>query len=363
MKRKDIVKALDALDWAVSNKPIVEEMGCYRIKGKTLRTSDGSLLVQVELEEDTGLDCTVPAAGLKKLLKDLKHDDVTLKIDKGKLTVMADRVRGRFALAAQADNEENLLDKLTFDADDWKPATAAFKAAVKTCRFAASRDTSKGVYCGVILKGPNALATDRIRIAGFKAKEELSAEAVVLPAEAAALLDRRAEEIEEWSISNNTVYFRGKGITWGSRIPAGEYTNKVWGYVDKASELSDKVEFPEAITDILQRHLDQQSEVMDLDRAVTIAISDKELNVSSTDGVRYEMEETADLAGSATGEIKFEIHPQCLLDILSTTSTMLYDASSSEDKKGKTQLKTPFVAFIADTPEGEFRYLTTIEGK
>jgi len=364
VKRKDFVKALDALDWAVSSKPIVEEMGCYRIRGKNLRASDGALLVQVELSEDTGLDCTVPASGFKKLLKDLKQDDVTLKIDKGKLAVVVDRVRGRFALATSSDKNKNLLDDLSFDAETWQPATAQLKAAVKMCRFAASKDVSKGVYCGVILKDGNAaLATDKLRIGWFRAKTDISAESVVLPAAATALLDKRAAEIEEWAVSNGTIYFRGKGVTWGSRIPAGDYTSKVWEYVKMVDDLKDKVELPASMLDMLRRHLDQQSEVLEMDRAVTLAFSGKELKVASTDGVRYEMEETAELAEAVAAEFAFEIKPQCLIDILATTSTMLYDATSSKDGDGNTQLKTPFVAFRALTAEGEHRYLTTIEGK
>jgi DNA polymerase III sliding clamp (beta) subunit (PCNA family) len=343
----------------VSSKPIVEEMGCYRINGKTLRASDGALLVQVELVEDTELNCTVPAAGLKTLLKDLKCDDVSLKLDGGKLTVVADKVRGRFTLASGP----GVLDDLKFGAAAWRPATPAFKTAVRMCRFAASRDASKGVYCGVILKGDSALATDKIRIAMFKTKEDLSSEPIILPAEAAALLDKRAVDIDQWAAEGGTVYFRGKGVTWGSRMSAGEYTSKVWAYVEKSAELLDKVDLPKTMTEMLQRHLDQQSSAMDMDRAVTVAISGKELKIASTDGVRYEMEETAEIAEAASGGLKFEIHPQCLIDILSTTGVMKYDSLSTTTADGKVQLRTPFVAFQATLPEGDYSYLTTIEGK
>jgi len=372
MKRKTLLDALDALDWAVAAKPIVEEMRCYRIYGKTLRTTDGALLVQAELAESTGLDCTVPAAGFKALLKDLPDEEVILKIDGNKLAVVTDRVRGRFALATSP----GVLDDLSFDADTWRPATAALKEGVKRCRFAASGDAAAGVYSGVLVDGDSVLATDRVRIARFKVKAgkkrrkpaggdlpkavPLSPEPVVLPAELAAVLDRRSTDIEEWAVVGGTAYLRGGGVTWGAQLLQGKFTEKAAWYVGESDKMKERLELPVSIGDAIHRHLDQQGEVMDLDREVELEVDGSSMTVRSTDGVRYELEETMALPTEA-GNFKFAVHPQCLLDTLATTHTMRYDSTTVKNDKGEPCPVFPFVAFVHEGDLGEFRYLATVE--
>ena len=358
MKRKILLDALDALDWATAAKPVVEEMGCYRINGNTLRATDGALLVQAELAETTGLDCTVPASGLKALLKDLKDDDVVLKIDGNKLAVATDRVRGRFALATGP----GVLDDLSFDADGWRPATPALKEAVRRCRFAASGDAAAGVYSGVLVAGDCVIATDRVRIARFRAKAEMSPEPVVLPAELAEVLDRRAGEIEEWAVAGGTAYLRGGGVTWGARLLQGKFTDKAAWYADEADKMAERLELPADTDAVVRRHLDQQGEVMDLDREVELEVDGAGMTVRSTDGVRYELEETVGLAADA-GKFCFSAHPQCLLDTLATTRVMRYDPSIVKNEKGEACPVFPFVAFVQAGDLGEFRYLATVEIK
>ena len=353
MNRKKLTDALAALDWAVSTKPIVEEMGCYRINGKNLRASDGALLAQVVLDEDTGLDCTVPAAGIGKFLKDLKADAVDFKLEQGKLTVTAGKVRGSFALAAGP----GVLDDLKFDVTEWTPATPALKDAIRRARFTSSTDATKGVYTGVLVKGDSNIATDKIRIASFKAKAgELSSGPVIFPAPAAELLDKRAADVDAWAAVGGMIYLRGKGITWGCQAPVGDFTDKVWTYVTMAEEkLTASVDLPEGLAAALRRHLDQQGNVMELDREVTLTIAGKSVTLSSTDGSRYEIVEELDLAEAAARDVKFAIHPQCLLDILTTTRKMRYGGDAAGG--------VPFVAFVAEVEHGTFRYLTTVEVK
>jgi len=361
MKRKTLLDALSALDWAVAAKPVVEEMGCYRINGNTLRTTDGALLVQAELAESTGLDCTVPAPGLKALLKDLPDEDVVLRIDGNKLTVVTDRVRGRFALATGP----GVLDNLSFDADEWRPATPALKEAGRRCRFAASGDAASGVYGGVLVAEDYTIATDRVRIARFRAKPPaapLSPEPVILPAELAEVLDRQAATIEEWAVVGGTAYLRGGGVTWGARLLQGKFTEKAAWYIGESDKMQQRLELPPDTDAVVWRHLDQQGEVMDLDREVELEVKGKEMTIRSTDGVRYELEETVALPVEA-GSFRFTVHPQCLLDILATTHTMRYDPSTVKNDKGEDCPVFPFVAFVHEGDLGEFRYLATVEVK
>ena len=47
MNRKQIVIALEALFPSVSSKPILEDMGCFRIVDNVLRTADGITQTEV----------------------------------------------------------------------------------------------------------------------------------------------------------------------------------------------------------------------------------------------------------------------------------------------------------------------------
>ena len=344
MKRKDLLDAFDALNTAVSAKPIVEEMGCYRVDGKTLRASDGQSLVQAELPETTGLDLTVPAGNFYKLLKGLSAEDVSLELKDGKLVVCTDRAVARFPLASGP----GVLDELDFGVEEWKPCPDALKLGVRSCRHSVSGNASRGVYCGVLVKDDSVLASDGIQISRFLAKEEMFPGSLVLPAGAAALLDRNHRDVDAWAVKNGTVYWRTGRAVYGAKLMEGAYTEKVWGFLERSSELGMKVALPADLVDILRVHNDQQADIPEQDRSVTVEIKGGELAVRSSDGVRYNLEMTAALA-EAVGDMSFIVHPQCLLGILGTTREMLCGPDHN------------FVAFVDDGDLGEHRFLTTVQ--
>ena len=346
MNRAKLLKALEALNTAVAGKPILAEQGCYRIKGKTLRASDGVSLVQAELDEDTGLDCTVPASHLYKLIKGLGNPDVMLTVtEDNKLAVKTDKVRGRYALEAGP----GMLDDLDFAVDTWADCPDGLKSGVAKCRFAASKDSSRQVYCGVLVKGDSVLASDGIRIACLKAKVQLSEQPVILSADAAALLDRKATEIKQWGVKGGSVYFKADGVIYGCRNVVGNYTDKVWAFLTKSDTLDKRLTFPAIARDVIVRHMDQMTEVLEMDREVEVKVDGKTMIVHSTDGVRYDLEEELELATPLDVPVQLKAHPACLADILTTTKEMRYADG------------VIFVAFVTETAAGEFRYLTTVE--
>src|SRR5574343_724070 len=140
MKRTVLIEALQKLYPAVSGKPLQEELGDFRIAGNVLRSADGQTMVQVTLPDTLGIDCRVAAAPLYKLLQSAKAEDVELTLDGTDLHVKCGRVKAKYASHLTG----GILDTLPFKVEAWAAVPEGLLAGLGKCRFACSKDASRG---------------------------------------------------------------------------------------------------------------------------------------------------------------------------------------------------------------------------
>ena len=335
MKRTELMDALDKLYPAVAGRPMVEEMGDFRIAGDTLTACDGATMVRTRMPETTGIDCRIPAEAFRKLISSMKTDEVELSLDGDSLVVNNKTIRGKYKISTEA----GLFDNLDFDVPAWKPLSDEFLKGLRLCRFAVSKDTSRGVLCGIHVAGTDMITSDGFRIAKYECGS-LSDEPITISVAVAAQIEKH--KVTEYAVKGDTIYFRcGDTIIAGKLIvgmypPAGKF-------LDEAKGLKSVVEFPEGIRETLARHSDQQGDMPITDKEVTVKFADKRLTVTSTDGVAYELAEELGVEGDA--ELSFKIHPDNLADILGRTRQMNFDQTNK------------FVTF----KDEKFVYLATIE--
>jgi len=340
MKRTELLKALDRLYPAVAGSPITPEMADFRVKADTLRSTDGQMMVQVKLAESTGLDCRIPAKQFYKLLSSLKTEDIELRAEDGRLRIGNKNLKGLYQVA----DEGGLLDNLDFDVEKWTELPEGFLKGIKLCKFAVSRDVSRGPLCGIHIRGDAFTASDGFRIANFRCGSEMSTGPIVIPVDVAAQLERYGEDVNGWAVKKDVVYFRiGEDTIIAGKLLVGDYPDAAQ-FIEDSAKLKDSMVFPEETTNTLRRHLDQQNDIQVLDKEVTISVDGNILTVSSTDGVRYELEETLELE-DAVKPMSFKIHPGALMGILERTRRMWFDDSSR------------FVVFRDEN----FTYLTVID--
>ncbi|KKN89661.1 hypothetical protein LCGC14_0235070 [marine sediment metagenome] len=348
MKRTKLIEAMEKLYPAVATNPIQEEMGDFRVSGNTLRAADGLIMVQVKMDEDTGLDCRVPAAPVYKLLTSSTMDEIELSANDGKLVVKADKhkLRGSYSIQEEAP----YLDDLKFDVEEWQDIPKGMISGIRMCRFAASKDASRGVLLGILLEGKDIIAADGFRIAQYQMGTDVGGPYVLSP-ELIAQVVHYGETITGWAVVDNVAYFKvGDDTIVAGRCLEGQYP-PAKEFLQEAKTLDKTFVLPEELVEVLNRHDKQLTEVALEDREVTVTIDGGTVKISSTDDVTYELEETL---GEGDGDetdgakLKFSITPTFLAQVLKESRKMRFDD------------KSKFICFKS-RDEGKFTYLATVE--
>ena len=344
MKRKKLVEALTKLFPAVAKNPIVEEEGDFRINGKILRAMDGKTLIQIILDEGTGLDCRVPAAGFFKYIRSIRDEDIELVLDGTDLTLKAGRKRYKVSVALDGAS----LDRLDVTEVKWAEVPEGVLEGIRRCRFAVSTDSDHGALCGVRICGSHVVGANPFRIAAFELKAPATDEAspLVITKELAAQLTRYESEITGWARDGDAVFFRiGDSMVVVAKTLTSSYPDVLKWILDSEG-LQIEAELPTELKTALRRHQEQQSDEALLDQEVVVSFADGTLTVESEgrDG-SYRATDEFDADGAVTDGVRFKVHPGFLADILDDTRTI---AIGEEGRH---------VRFVVDS----FTYLTSTE--
>ena len=356
MNRQQLLTALTAVLPAVDTKAgAQDDAGCFRLKGSEVWASDSRIAVRAPLGFDSGLDCLAPADRLVKLLRDLTGDELEVEQAEGELKIKAGRSRVSYKLR---DGGGGKLDAVAWptEALPWT-YTADLDKALRLCRFAASRDASKGPLCGVHVGPAACTATDSYRIAqhacaGHMASpqrrrraegQEAEITTVILPPEIVGVLDKQQAKPTAWGLVGGTAAFACGSATVLCQTLAGDYP-AVDQFLLAGSDLPEAIELPAGLAGALRRHAAQLADIDDLDKEVAISLDGPRLLITSTDGVVYSQEEDMDLAAAA-GKVAFRANPLFLADALEMTRQFNYCRA------------TGMLSFSA----GPLRYVTGVE--
>ena len=323
MNREKLIVALTKLFPSVARNSVSEEFGDFRFIGKTLRACDGITMVQVTLDEDTGLDCRIPAEGLFKLLKgrSVADIDITLKGDELKI-----KGKGLKATYKVIPAKGGMLDNLDFDIDEWKEIPKGFLESIQKAAFASSKDSDQGVLCGVYVGKKRVIGSDGQRISCTTRKSELVDKSIIMPGELVAQLKMHSSSIDGWAIKGETIYFKvGEDTILAGQQIAGQYPSRVIaGLLKDEREMTTTVEFPEEAIQVLKSHAVQQAvETAGVDEAeVTVSFGEEGLTVHSTNAEHsYSLDDSLDI-GEAAEAVKFKIDPGVLADLLQKNKKM-----------------------------------------
>lgn len=325
MKRTDITAALETIVPAIASNAPVAELENFLIDGKIVQATDCRTMIRTSLSEDSGLKCLVPALPVYQLLSSLSLAEVDLKLVEDELKIVSGRVRGKFKVTLDAQ----ILDRLDFDVETWAKVPKGLVAALTTCKFSASTDTSRGAVAGVRIKDNQVYSSDgyRISIVTLPAVEGgLENTEMVLPISIIKVLERYNEaNVEGWVRKGDLVLFKlSTGTVIATKDIAGKYPDaETFAALEQAKEVTDEITFPDSLSESLLRHVALQRDVADVDRDVTISLEGNCLTIHSS-GVGAELEEELSLTAKVEGKYCFGIHPAFLLDILKRTTKMRY---------------------------------------
>ena len=345
---------LDALDLVrrfstVGRKPTVEEFGQVHFRDDAIVAGDGCRCAKVALA--TGLRCGVVAGCLAAVLRNMSSPYIGLTLDGDRLHLQAGRTSTTFAVSVKP----NTLDEQAWGSDaEWSPIPDGLIGAMNLVGFAASRDINTGVHCGALFRGDRVVATDRAQIASVRL-DAASHPDMVLDRSNIKLLTSYRDRLTHYCVQGEWSVFSGDRLTFAFRHPPGQYTDKVFHYLELSRRLAHSIVLPAGLEAAVRRLLVTQTGVKDIDRELTLEIAGGELRMSATDGVHMKSSETLPLRGLAQ-PVTLAISPAHLLNGLRLSRRMHYDTTRDSNSDLP---EFPLVAFRSAGME----YLASVEHK
>ena len=320
--RKDFVDALDIVMPAILNNALVPAHQCFMIDGSTVTTTDGALIIQTKLKEDTEMRCAVQAGPLLSLLKTITSKTITLEEDgAGNVLVKTPRgaIKGTFvalqSFTAPAVPQCSVITN--------KEGLADIVSAFNFCRYCASKNGLDVPYCGVQLRGDKVYGSDKYRIAQYTLKNPPLTVDIVIPVKFITALLKSGKSIINIDVANDYIVVELDGdTTICSGLLSGDYQN-----LDEYLDIGDGgevVQFSEGLPKVLERHIAFIKGVESELKVTSVKIEGNVCTLESIDKSAGKLSETLELKTKHDKVIDFNINPLFLREIVKVSDTFTY---------------------------------------
>lgn len=310
INKQNLIDVLSLVKPGVASKAIVEYTDHFMFrKGRVYSYNDEVSLSHVtELNLDK--DMSVEAVPFLDLLKKCKDETVDLSIqeedDAEQILLKGKSFKAKIRMSSK------IISSLPVPDGKWKKLPKNFVEACKMSSFSASRNMTHPVLTCLNVSKDNVWACDKFRIAKASLDTAMK-DNLLLPVHSMDILV--GYDVKEYLANEGWVHFRtDKGLIVSMRPAEGEYPD-VGKYLDVNGV---SIELPKTLSEVVDRASVLARQEFKQDELVTIVIKDNELNVSSRNNLgtfsekvrfRYKGE-----------ELRFEISPHFLLDILGKTN-------------------------------------------
>jgi DNA polymerase III sliding clamp (beta) subunit (PCNA family) len=314
VNRQELVSALESAGRIVGNSR--GESPCYYFTGEAIEATDMLSFISVPFKTD--FVCAVTVKNLLPFLKTLTSEtvDISCTTDKPYLRVSFGKMVSNFATSA--------VEIPWPQADEFKELPVPsdlFTVATNRCRQYVSTDTTRVLLTGVNISTKDgvmyATATDGRRLYNANmGKVDTEYNFTIIPLLLRLIAN---EEVEEFSISGNTISFRCKsGALYAGRVlEGGRYPN--WAQViPKDRSNHTKVVFPDELKGHLHRVILLGA------TSVTLAITADLCTISAD--AEYSSY-TEEVAVSSDGEVTVKFDPRLLSQLVSVSTTLQLEAT------------------------------------
>ncbi len=208
MLTKELLKGVSSVLPAVDKKSREPFFTSIEISGKQLRATNGTLFIRVSLNEDTGVEVSVPGHLLSDVLKSVSCESVELKEEKGSLFVkgegVATEILGTTSVAMVGWHE---IFQEPSDVG-WEGIPKGLIRALSLCSGSCCDDAALHVLTGVHVEDRTVWGCDRYRISKCTLPEESKCQIeAIIPVSFIDLAVKNENGLEAMSIANNTIAF------------------------------------------------------------------------------------------------------------------------------------------------------------
>ncbi len=206
------------LNEALAEKDLVTGMTYYRVENNIIKATNGRITASHPWPYDGAF--LVPGKEFEKILRRMP-DEPAITITEDKIKLRFERFSGSIQTLPLSEWDYPGVDDAT-----WRPLPAGLIDALSALRPFISDNASQMWALCVALENGWAYATNNIALAGMRCPE-LGPVMALLPVWAVDFIIARAENLVQWSWSENYVAFRWDNGAWmRSQLIVGQFPEK-----------------------------------------------------------------------------------------------------------------------------------------
>jgi len=318
VNRTNFVKVLEKVAPALGFNVLVPEFQNFQFDGVKVQATDGALVIEAVLPEDTGLKCAVPGAPFLHLLRSLTDKEIQLIYEDGTLKVRTNKVKGVFTTLAV-----NIKKIINVSTTERLEHFSDILQGLSYCRFGVSKDETLGSCCGVQINNNVIFGTDRYRIIKWSLEKSYPIECSIPPKFIEVILRSRSEITALFYIKNSVFGALLKdGVYISTPILSGDYPDLLKYF--PTSDNYREVKLVSDLGDILERHTDFLKNVNSVDKEISIRVLKNKCIITSTDVELGMLSEELEVVSDEEKEVEFNVNPVFLRDIVQECSGFKY---------------------------------------
>jgi len=249
--RKEFVSKLEEVFPAIGGG-FIPEYDCFHFRDKLVQATDGMIKISAELENNTDLDCCVPAEPLLRLLKSLDDDEVEISCNGKELLVKAGKVQGLIMIRGKAAIDVFSLPKI-------EPVECYddLVTGLSLCSIVTSKDSAAGSLGGVLVNESELFGTDAYRLARWPLKYKLDGVKCIIPSKFIKIISSKKDRIVEIGYSSDASTLSAT-FDNGTKVVSGTLTGR-YPDVTRCFPSSEceyvELDISEALSGVLDRHI------------------------------------------------------------------------------------------------------------
>lgn len=247
--RKELLNKLELVTLVINHSSFVSEFKNFHFNKETLTATDGTitLMTSSPLPEEI---FSVKADPFLNLLRNIKADEIKLKIKDDSLSVRTKKIEGKFTISTPRDFQ------IEIPAPTEISNCPDLLAGIHLCSFGACKEKTSGAISGVRIEPTTIYSTDRFRVHRFKLEKNTYIPTITLPIKLTEILHKVKDEVKSYQFFEDKFYIVLKdNTTIESSILTDEYPELEQYFETLDISKFVELKFTENLQTVLDKHL------------------------------------------------------------------------------------------------------------
>ena len=256
------------------------------------------------------------------LLSKVEQETFNVAVSEGEIVVEAGLFSFGLAYVPPGEYHNVVKEIGVVNIKEWKEMSQELRDVIVHSSYCSSRDITRPDLLSVFVSGKDVLATDRFRVNWFELSKPIEGELVV-PVSVGSQLNNY--NVTHYHVDANWVHFKGEDFYISCRLVGAKFPEKQCKEFFE-TVIGDTFELPGELSKVVQRAMIIESDVIDLDKKVTVKIEEDRIVCRSvSEGVGWFNEVVLlNKKISEKEQISFVINPVFFVEVLRRTNKISF---------------------------------------